>query len=99
MLPHLDIFVPLSLIAALAGAVRGFAGFGTALVFIPIASGIVPPWQAVVILFVIDSVTTLPLVPAAVRICTWREVAPLSVGAAITVPVGAYFLLTVDPTA
>jgi uncharacterized membrane protein YfcA len=95
----MDVFVPLSFIAALAGAVRGFTGFGTALVFIPIASGIVPPWQAVIILFVIDSVTTLPLVPAALRKCTWREVAPLSVGAAIMVPVGAYFLLTVDPTA
>jgi uncharacterized membrane protein YfcA len=99
MLPHMDVFVPLFLIAALAGAVRGFTGFGTALVFVPLASGIVPPWQAVIILYIIDSVTTLPLVPSAVRKCTWREVAPLCVGATITVPIGAYFLLTVDPTA
>ena len=99
MLPNMDVFVPLFLIAALAGAVRGFTGFGTALVFIPFASGIVPPWQAVVILYIIDSVTTVPLIPAAVRKCTWREVAPLSLGAAVTVPIGAYLLLTVDPTA
>jgi uncharacterized membrane protein YfcA len=99
MMPHMDVLVPLLLIAALAGAVRGFTGFGTALVFIPIASGIVPPWQAVIILYIIDSVTTLPLIPDAVRKCTWREVAPLSVGAAFTVPIGAHFLLTVDSTA
>ena len=65
----------------------------------PIASGLVPPWQAVIILYIIDSVTTLPLVPSALGRCTWREVLPLSLGAAFTVPVGAYFLLAVDPTA
>ena len=98
MLPSLDIVVPLALISALAGAVRGFTGFGTALVFMPLASGIVAPWQAVIILYIIDSVTALPLVPNAVRTCTWSEVAPLSIGAAVTVPIGAYFLLTIDPT-
>ncbi len=95
----MNVFVPLLLISALAGAVRGFTGFGTALVFIPIASTIVPPWQAVIILYVIDTVTTLPLIPRAVRTCTWREVVPLCIGATLTVPVGAAFLLTVDPTA
>jgi uncharacterized membrane protein YfcA len=99
MLPHMDVVLPLLLTAALAGAVRGFTGFGTALVFMPIASGIVPPWEAVVVLFVIDGVTTLPLVPDALRKCTWREVAPLCLGATVTVPIGAYFLLSVDPTA
>ncbi len=98
MLPNTDVLIPLLFTAALAGAVRGFTGFGTALVFMPIASGFVPPWQAVVILYIIDSVTTLPLVPEALRKCTWREVAPLSLGATVTVPIGAYFLLTVDPT-
>jgi uncharacterized membrane protein YfcA len=99
MMPPMAVLTPLLLTAALAGAVRGFTGFGTALVFIPIASSILPPWQAVVILYIIDSVTTLPLVPGAVRTCTWREVAPLIIGATITVPIGAYFLLSVDPTA
>ncbi len=99
MLPPFHIVLPLLLTAALAGGVRGFTGFGTALVFVPIASSIVPPWEAVVVLFVIDGVTTLPLVPAALHKCTWREVAPLCLGATVTVPVGAYFLLSIDPTA
>lgn len=99
MLPTTEVLVPLLLIAALAGAVRGFTGFGTALVFVPLASGIVPPWQAVVILYIIDSVTALPLVPDAIRKCAWREVAPLCAGATVAVPIGAYFLLKIDPTA
>lgn len=99
MLPALDIFLPICLAAALAGIVRGFTGFGAALGFIPIASSIVEPWKAVVFLFVIDSVTTLPLIPNAVRHCTWREIIPLTLGAMVTVPLGAFFLLSVDPTA
>ncbi len=98
-MPALDILLPLCAAAALAGAVRGFTGFGSALVFVPIASSIVPPWQAVIILFIIDGVTALPLVPDAFRKCTWREVLPLSLGAAVMVPLGAHFLLSVDPTA
>jgi uncharacterized membrane protein YfcA len=99
MLPQIDVFLPLFLIAALAGAVRGFTGFGTALVFVPLASGVVAPWEAVIILYIIDTVATLPLLPSALRKCNWREVTPLCIGATITMPIGAYFLLTVDPTA
>jgi uncharacterized protein len=94
-----DILVPVCLAAALAGLVRGFTGFGSALVFIPIASSIVEPWQAVILLYIIDSITSLPLVPDAIRHCTWREVLPLSLGATVAVPVGTHFLLAVDPTA
>lgn len=98
-MPDPAVFIPVALAAALAGVVRGFTGFGAALVFIPIASSIVPPWQAVVLLFLIDGVTSLPLLPDALRRCTWREVVPLVLGAAVTVPLGTHFLLSVDPTA
>ncbi len=98
-LPSSDLLVPLCLIAVLAGLVRGFSGFGTALVFMPLASTLVQPWQAVIILYIIDTVTTLPLIRNAVSRCAWREVAPLSIGAAMLVPIGAYFLTRADPTA
>lgn len=84
---------------ALAGVVRGFSGFGSALVFIPLATTVVAPWRAVIILLVVDGIMALPLLPRAVRECTWREVGPLALSAAVTVPVGAYFLVSVDPTA
>lgn len=99
MLPAPDVFVPIALTAALAGVVRGFTGFGSALIFIPIVSSIVEPWEAVILLFITDGLTSLPLVPNAIRHCTWREVVPLSLGAAVAVPVGAHFLVSVDPTA
>ena len=42
--------------AALAGLVRGFSGFGAAMVFVPIAGALYSPEQAVVLLFLTDTV-------------------------------------------
>lgn len=92
-------FLPLALAAALAGSIRGFSGFGAALMFTPLASMFVEPWRAVLLLFLIDGLMSLPLVPGALRQCNWREVVPLTAGATITVPVGVYFLVSVDPVA
>jgi uncharacterized membrane protein YfcA len=85
--------------AALAGVVRGFSGFGSAMVFVPIASALYSPEQAVVLLFLTDSVVSLPLLPPAFKRCIWREVAPLTIGAALLVPVGVKLLLIADPIA
>ena len=47
--------LPLLIFAVmLAGLVRGFAGFGTALVFVPLAAMVVSPVWTIVIMFVFD---------------------------------------------
>jgi uncharacterized protein len=99
MIPDFPDFIPLAMAAALAGLMRGFSGFGSALLFVPLASLYVEPSKAVILLFVIDGLMALPLLPRALRRCNWREVAPLSAGAAVTVPIGVFFLVSVDPTA
>ena len=83
--------------AALAGIVRGFSGFGTAMVYVPVASALYEPKIAVVQLFIFDVVATLPLLVNALRQCTWREIVPLLAGAVIGVPIGVQLLLVVDP--
>ncbi len=83
--------------AALAGLVRGFAGFGAAMVYIPVASAIYEPVIAVVTLFIVDATIQVPLVYRAVGQCRWSEVLPLALGAALTVPVGVYALRVSDP--
>jgi uncharacterized membrane protein YfcA len=82
--------------AALAGLVRGFSGFGGAMVFVPVASLLYEPRLAVVWLFVADDIAGLILLPAAVRQCAWREVLPLAAGAVVAVPAGAALLVLVD---
>jgi uncharacterized protein len=93
------VLVGLAGLAAVAGLVRGLSGFGSAMIFIPIASALTSPPTAVVLLFVTDTLMTVPLVAAAARRCAWREILPLVVGAAATVPIGIWLLIVVDPTA
>lgn len=83
--------------AALAGLVRGFAGFGSAMVFMPIAAASTTPETALVLLFLTGTPAQIPILVRSVRQCTWREVAPLALGAAIMVPVGVKLLLVLDP--
>lgn len=84
--------------AALAGLVRGFSGFGPAMVFTPVASAVYGPAVAVPILFLIDAVVSLPVVAGSVSRCQWREVLPISAGAALTIPLGVWVLVQTEPT-
>lgn len=83
--------------AALAGLVRGFTGFGPAMVFTPIASAVYGPAVAVPMLFVMDAVISLPVLVRAVGACRWPEVLPISAAAAITIPLGVALLVVADP--
>ena len=83
----------------LAGVVRGFAGFGAAMMFIPIVSVAYEPKFAVATLFIIDVITPLPMIPRALKEFDFHEVLPISIGATLTVPIGIYILKSSDPTA
>jgi uncharacterized membrane protein YfcA len=85
--------------AVLAGFVRGFTGFGAGMIFIPAASAIYDPVTAIVLLFLIDTLATLPILPPHFRNCRWREVGPMALAASIAFPFGLMFLLRVDPLA
>ncbi|MFQ6024718.1 MAG: TSUP family transporter, partial [Acidiferrobacterales bacterium] len=82
--------------AVLAALLRGFTGFGAAMVFVPVASAIYEPKVAVVVLFIVDGVITFPLVFKAIHQCRWPDVTCLAVGAALTIPLGVYVLLITD---
>lgn len=81
----------------LAGLVRGFAGFGTALIFLPIASTVMPPVWAILVLTVMDLVGPLPTMPRAVRDGHPRDVLRLIAGLVVTLPLGVWVLLSVPP--
>jgi uncharacterized membrane protein YfcA len=89
----------LALAALLAGAVRGFAGFGSGLVFMPIAGMVLPPAQAVVALVVMDVLGPLPNLPGALRSGDVREVGRLVVGMAAGLPLGLAALVVIAPEA
>lgn len=79
--------------------VRGFAGFGGAMLFMPFATILFDPRLAVVAFFIIDTSITLPLVANALRHWDWRTVIPCAIGSWAGVWFGAYLLATTDALA
>ncbi|NVK33270.1 MAG: sulfite exporter TauE/SafE family protein [Rhodobacteraceae bacterium] len=86
----------LSLALFVAGCVRGFAGFGAGMIYMPIATSLLyPPMAAAGFLF-LDMVIALPLVTKAVKICDWRTIIPAVVASVIFVHAGTWFLANAD---
>ena len=83
--------------AFLAGIVRGFAGFGTAMVYLPVAAQVLTPFEAITTLLVKDLVGPLIHVPRALRDGQPGDVARLALGALVGLPVGVWILTQVAP--
>ena len=82
--------------AFVAGLVRGFSGFGGALIFMPAASALVGPKIAAVTFLVVDDILTLPMAIRSIRLWRWRTVLPTAAAAMATAPLGAFFLAHAD---
>src|SRR3954471_1054317 len=84
-------------VAALSGFVRGFSGFGSALIYIPLIAAIYEPRIAAPTLLLIDLAGSVPFTIRELPRCNWREVAPVTTAAALAVPLGTIALLFIDP--
>jgi hypothetical protein len=84
-------------VALVSGVVRGFSGFGGALIFVPLASATLGPKIAVPMFYLIDLGSATPYGAMKLPRCDWREVLPMIVGYWVLLPVGAWLLLTIDP--
>lgn len=80
-----------------AGCVRGFAGFGAGMIFIPVAASVVAPPVAAASFLVLDFFVTIPLLFRALRICDWFTVLPAAAGSVVFVHAGAWMLANSDP--
>ena len=87
----------LALAAFMAGLVRGFSGFGTALIYLPGAAQSLPPLWAIVTLAVMDLVGPIPNLPGAARKCFPRDLARLLAGTLVMLPIGLLLLVRIDP--
>lgn len=84
-------------LAFLAGVVRGFSGFGTAMVLTAPMAVLFSPAVAVPIVGLVDPVASLRLWRPASKLCDWRVVMVITAGAAIGSPLGVYALSVIDP--
>lgn len=84
-------------VALLAGAVRGFSGFGSAMIYVPLIAAVYAPRIATVSFVLMDFVCVAPFALRAVRLAQWREVLPAFFAAMLTVPLGTFTQQAVDP--
>ena len=81
----------------IAGLVRGFTGFGTALIFMPVATVFLPLPVAITLVTVAGVVSWPLMVPGAWREADRSEVAVLAAAAILTAPLGVWLLSWVAP--
>ena len=88
-----------TLVAVVAGLMRGFAGFGSAMLMAPIYAILFGPAEMVAIICMIELPVGLQLLPGAVRHAEWRFVGPMSAAAILFMPIGGWLLVNLDPEA
>jgi uncharacterized membrane protein YfcA len=84
-------------ISVLSGAVRGFSGFGSALIYVPLMSALYGPKIGAASFLLTDFVTGIVFSLGVWRQAVWREIVPLAISAAIAAQFGALILQYADP--
>src|SRR5882757_9710370 len=79
-------------IAFVSGTARGFSGFGSALIFMPLASSIAAPRLVAALLLIIDFIGSAPLIPNAWKQADRKATAIMAFGALVGVPIGTWLL-------
>jgi uncharacterized protein len=92
-----NVAIAISVIAFVSGTARGFSGFGSALIFMPLASSIAAPRLVAALLLIIDFIGSTPLLPGAWRQADRKATSVMVLGALVGVPIGTYLLTRLDP--
>lgn len=79
-----------------AGLIRGFTGFGTALIFVPVASQFLSFTEVILVITLTGIGSMVTLVPQAWAQADRKEVTSLALAAALTAPVGVSLLGLID---
>ena len=93
----LDQRLGLALLAVtVGGIIRGFTGFGSALVIIPTFAVLFGPREAVVVHSIMEVPVVMGLMPTGLRHANRNIAVPMVVALAITTPIGATVLASID---
>ncbi len=84
--------------ALMGGLVRGFSGFGGALVMAPVLSLLFAPAEAVAMVLAIEMAGYVQLLPQAARHVRWREVGPMVAVATLCVLPGVWVVTSIQPS-
>jgi uncharacterized membrane protein YfcA len=90
-------FMTAAAVALSAGMVRGFAGFGAAMMMTPVFSALYGPAVGIPLCMLLEIAVALPLLPRAIQYVDWRRIGLLMAAAVIGAPVGTFALTQVSP--
>ena len=82
-----------AVVILVAAFIRGYSGFGFALVGVAGISLVTAPSVAVPVVLILEVAASLLLLPPVLRQVAWRPVLLLLAGAAVLTPIGALFLI------
>jgi uncharacterized membrane protein YfcA len=83
-------------VTLVAGLMRGFAGFGSAMLMAPIFAILFGSAEMVVTVVAIELIVSLQLFPQVRSHADWRTLAPMSIAACAAMPFGVWALASVD---
>ena len=86
-------------VTLVAGLMRGFAGFGSAMLMAPIFAILFGSAEMVVTVTAIELVVSLQLFPQVRKDADWKTLTPMSIAACVFMPVGVWLLANVDKNA
>ena len=89
-------FILLMLTILFAGFVRGFLGFGSGLIIMPILSFLYSPIFAIVFSIIIEIPSTIYLTFEGARKCKFKEIMPMFFSMMIAFPIGIFFLISIN---
>jgi uncharacterized protein len=83
-------------VTLVAGLMRGFSGFGSAMLMAPIFAILFGSAEMVVTVVAIELVVSLQLFPQVRRFADWKTLRPMSISACVAMPLGVWLLAAVD---
>jgi len=86
------------IVTVVAGLMRGFAGFGSAMLMAPIFAILFGSAEMVVTIVAIELGVSLQLFPQVRRDVDWSTVVPMSIAACVAMPLGVWLLASADKT-
>ncbi|MDA7440322.1 sulfite exporter TauE/SafE family protein [Candidatus Pseudothioglobus singularis] len=91
-----DNYFLIVIVVVLSGFLRGFIGFGSGLLMVPILSYFYSPIFAMVFNIVIEIPATIYLTFVGAKKCNFKEISPMMFTMMLTIPFGTVFLVSID---
>ena len=90
-------FAVMLIVVYFSGIIRGYTGFGSALLTVPALAILFGPVQAVAIEILIEIPVSIGLLPKAIKSFEKKTVLPILLTFVIFVPLGTFLLILIDP--